>query len=48
MGSTCRSDGHEASLTADGRIRLEVIPGTTHFLPMERPHLVRQTLTDLL
>jgi pimeloyl-ACP methyl ester carboxylesterase len=47
-GSTCRSDGHEAALTADGRIRLEVIPGTTHFLPMERPDLVRQTLADLL
>ena len=47
-GSTCRSDGHEAGLTADGRIRLEVIPGTTHFLPMERPDLVRQTLTDLV
>ncbi|MFO0541357.1 MAG: alpha/beta fold hydrolase [Phenylobacterium sp.] len=47
-GSTCRSDGHEAALTASGRIRLEVIPGTTHFVPMERPDLVRQTLTDLL
>ena len=47
-GSTCRSDGHEAGLTADGRIRLEVIPGTTHFLPMERPDLVRQTLSDLV
>ncbi|MCA6330227.1 MAG: alpha/beta hydrolase, partial [Phenylobacterium sp.] len=47
-GSTCRSDGHEAALTASGRIRLEVIPGTTHFLPMERPDLVRSTLLDLV
>ena len=47
-GSTCRSDGHEAALTASGRIRLEVIPRTTHFLPMERPDLVRSTLLDLV
>jgi pimeloyl-ACP methyl ester carboxylesterase len=43
-GSTCRIDGHEAELTATGRVRLETVPGTTHFLPMERPDLVRETL----
>ena len=48
VGHLGRSDGHEAELTADGRIRLEVIPGTTHFLPMERPDLVRQTLSGLV
>ena len=42
--STCRIDGHEAELAATGRIRIEVIPGTTHFLPMERPDVVVQAL----
>ena len=27
-------------------VRAEVVPGTTHFLPMERPYLVRQALRD--
>jgi pimeloyl-ACP methyl ester carboxylesterase len=31
-------------LTASGRIRIDTIPGTTHFLPMERPELVREVL----
>jgi pimeloyl-ACP methyl ester carboxylesterase len=43
-GSTCRIEGHEAELAATGRIEIETIPGTTHFLPMERPELVRETL----
>lgn len=43
--STCRTDGHEAELTASGRIRIEVIPGTSHFLPMERPDVVAQALS---
>ena len=42
--STFRLEGHEAELGGDGRITVETIPGTTHFLPMERPDLVRQTL----
>jgi pimeloyl-ACP methyl ester carboxylesterase len=42
--STFRLEGHEADLGADGRITVETVPGTTHFLPMERPDLVRQTL----
>lgn len=45
-GSTCRVEGHEAELTASGRIRIETIPGTTHFLPMERSDLVREALTE--
>jgi hypothetical protein len=32
-------------LVAAGRIEVEVIAGTTHFLPMERPDLVRAELT---
>jgi pimeloyl-ACP methyl ester carboxylesterase len=48
LASTCHTDGREAELTADGRISIETIPGTTHFLPMERPDLVRETLGALL
>lgn len=33
-----------ADLTADGRIRIETVPGTSHFLPMERPDLVQAAL----
>ncbi|HEY0435240.1 MAG TPA: alpha/beta hydrolase [Phenylobacterium sp.] len=43
-GSTCRIEGCEAELAATGRIRIETVPGTSHFLPMERPDLVAQTL----
>jgi pimeloyl-ACP methyl ester carboxylesterase len=42
--STCRIDGYEDELQAGGRISIEVVPGTTHFLPMERPDLVQATL----
>lgn len=43
-GSTCRVEGLEAELTASGRITLETVPGTTHFLPMERPDVVARAL----
>lgn len=46
-GSTFRLEGAEAELAAPGRIKIETIPGTSHFLPMERPDLVRSTLIDL-
>jgi pimeloyl-ACP methyl ester carboxylesterase len=46
-GSTCRIEGHEAELTATGCITIETVPGTTHFLPMERPELVQSTLRAL-
>ena len=42
--STFRLEGCEADLGDDGRITVETVPGTTHFLPMERPDLVRQVL----
>ena len=45
-GSTARIDDHEAELTASGRIRVETIPGTSHFLPMERPELAREVLAE--
>lgn len=44
VGSTCRVDDHIDHLTQDGRIRIETVPGTSHFLPMERPDLVREAL----
>jgi pimeloyl-ACP methyl ester carboxylesterase len=43
-GSTCRIEGHEAELAAGGRVTVETVPGTSHFLPMERPDLVRDVL----
>lgn len=44
IASTCRIEGHEAELAATGRIRVQVIPGTSHFLPMERPDVVAEAL----
>jgi pimeloyl-ACP methyl ester carboxylesterase len=43
-GSTARVDGHEAELTGSGRITIDRVPGTSHFLPMERPEKVRELL----
>ncbi|HZZ33217.1 MAG TPA: alpha/beta hydrolase [Phenylobacterium sp.] len=43
--STFRAEGREAELARLGdRVALETVPETTHFLPMERPDLVRATL----
>ena len=47
VASTFRLEGHEHELAATGRIAIETIPGTSHFLPMERPDLVRKTLTEV-
>jgi pimeloyl-ACP methyl ester carboxylesterase len=45
VASTFRLDGREAAVAALGdRVRIETVPGTTHFLPMERPELMRETL----
>jgi pimeloyl-ACP methyl ester carboxylesterase len=44
IGSTARLDDRLEALTADGRIAVETVPGTSHFLPMERPDLVRAAL----
>jgi len=43
-GSTCRIEDRLPDLTASGRVRVETVAGTSHFLPMERPDLVRQAL----
>ena len=47
VGSTCRIEGHEDELAATGRIEVETVPGTSHFLPMERPDLVRRVLAEV-
>lgn len=44
VGSTARLDDGLAELEATGRVRVELIAGASHFLPMERPELVRETL----
>lgn len=44
QASTARFDGRLDDLIATGRITVETVPGTTHFLPMERPDLVCETL----
>jgi len=41
-GSTARLEDHEAELLATGRIGIETLPGTSHFLPMERPERARE------
>ena len=48
MGSTCRIEGREAELLATGRITIETIPDTSHFLPMERPDVVVRSLEKCL
>ncbi|MBX3485973.1 alpha/beta hydrolase [Phenylobacterium sp.] len=45
--STARIDDNLGDLDAVGA-RCETVPGTTHFLPMERPDLVRQVLHELV
>jgi pimeloyl-ACP methyl ester carboxylesterase len=44
--STARLDDHLDELLATGRITVETVPGTSHFLPMERPELVQLTLRE--
>ena len=46
QASTGRIDERLEQLTASGRVRIDTIPGTTHFLPMERPELVREALLE--
>lgn len=48
IASTARIEDIEAELLATGRVTIETVPGTSHFLPMERPDLVRATLREVL
>jgi pimeloyl-ACP methyl ester carboxylesterase len=41
-----RLDQGLEALTESGRIRIDTIPDTTHFLPMERPDLVRDAILE--
>lgn len=45
-GSTCGFEGYEDQVLGDGHVQMEIIPGTSHFLPMERPELVRAALLE--
>ncbi|MFI4976795.1 MAG: alpha/beta fold hydrolase [Caulobacterales bacterium] len=44
--SACQIAEIEQELIASGRLRVETVPGTTHFLPMERPDLARAALRE--
>ena len=46
--STCSVDGHLAELTHSGRVHVETIARSTHFLPMERLDVVQRALTKAL
>jgi pimeloyl-ACP methyl ester carboxylesterase len=48
QGSTCQLDDRTDPLVASGRLRIETVPGTTHFLPMERPALVQAGLREAI
>ncbi len=45
-GSTCRIGTEAALLRRLPQARVETVPGTSHFLPMERPDLVRDALLE--
>lgn len=46
IGSTCGLEAEEIAALTGGRSRTETVPGTSHFLPMERPDLVRAALSE--
>ena len=46
QGSTCRIPSAEAFFTSNRRAHLTTVLGTSHFLPMERPDVVRDALLD--
>jgi len=44
--STCRVGSGAGLRRANRRVTLTTVPGSSHFLPMERPDLVREALLD--
>ncbi len=44
QGSTCSAASAEPFVAANPDFTVETIPGATHFLPIERPDLVRKTI----
>jgi pimeloyl-ACP methyl ester carboxylesterase len=45
-GSTCRIGTGEAFFAGNRRASLITVAGSTHFVPMERPDVVREALLD--
>jgi pimeloyl-ACP methyl ester carboxylesterase len=43
-GSTCSADSAEPFVADNPAFKVQTIPGTTHFLPIQRPDLVRKTI----
>ena len=48
IGSTCHLTSAEPYRGRNPDFRVDTIPGTTHFLPLERPDLVAATLTEVV
>ena len=48
QNSTCALDPRLERLSAGGRVRVDTVRGTTHFLPMERPDVVRAGLSAVI
>jgi pimeloyl-ACP methyl ester carboxylesterase len=46
-GAAAHLEGQAARLAATGRIAIETVPGTTHFLPMERPDVVVEAIRQV-
>ena len=44
IGSTARIDDNLDALRAMAHVTYETVPDTTHFLPLERPELVRAAI----
>ncbi|MDB5456085.1 MAG: alpha/beta hydrolase [Caulobacter sp.] len=44
--STCRIGDGGGFIRRNPRVRIDTVPGTSHFLPMERPDLVREAIFD--
>ena len=45
-GSTCRIGSGAGLMRANPQLRIETVPGSSHFLPMERPDVVQDALLD--
>jgi len=43
--STCRIEADDPRIAGNPNLTVTEVAGTSHFLPMERPDLVRETLS---
>ena len=48
QASTCSASSAAPFLADNPHFKVETIPGTTHFLPIERPDLVRETILAMV